>query len=87
MANNQNNGLQVNITPEDNMVCDCGCEYFVPCYNVARVKNPLIGQPDIVAPMPHPSGFICSSCGKLLDTKNTKTKREAVSAAPPIITP
>jgi hypothetical protein len=80
----ENNKLQANITQHDECVCECNSIFFVPCYVVARIKNPLINQPPIVVSPQHPSGYLCAQCGKHFDPVNTKTRREIEEAKPKI---
>lgn len=79
------NAVQVQITPDDAVRCECGSEAFVPFHFVAKVK-PLIGQPPILIGTPSPAGWICSSCGKMININNCKTKKE-INNTPKIIKP
>lgn len=72
----ENKKINVTVMPDDNCRCQCGCEFFIPCYSIAKVKNPLIGQRDLIIPSNGPIGFICSSCGEAFDPDKIKTIKE-----------
>ena len=66
------NKLQVNITEEDVIVCECGQSKFIVVDSYYKAKNPIIGQPPIIGPVGDPL-LICPTCNKVLSFEQAET--------------
>ena len=54
--------LNVQLTEKNLVICECGSNAFIPLFHIAVAKNPIIGKPDINAPIP--AGHMCYACHK-----------------------
>ena len=69
------NKLQVNITEDDVIVCDCGQNRFIVIDSYYKASNPIIGQPPVIGPLGDPL-LICPTCNKIISFEQAKTLKE-----------
>lgn len=59
-----NNQLSIKLLSQPNVVCECGCMYFVQKQVLKKIPALLIGAPeDQIVNIPV---FVCDKCGKIL---------------------
>lgn len=68
----QQPSINVNVTPEDRLQCECGSVEFISVTELARVKPPIIGADPMVIGLKQ--NFICFKCN--LDISHAFTDRE-----------
>ena len=68
--------VNVNITPEDTVECECGSKGFVPVLTLANPKNPLVGGPPMIVPLGQ--GYQCAKCGEAIKLKNSPEKKPSL---------
>lgn len=68
--------LQVKITEDDIIVCDCGQDKFVVLDSFYKASSPIIGSPPIIGPL-NDHLLLCLSCKKVYTFENAKTIKDS----------
>lgn len=63
---------QTTTDPQYQLICTCGGELFEQGFSLYKVPGQVIGSVDLT----YAQCFVCLDCGKPLNIKDTKTRRE-----------
>ena len=77
--------LNVNVSEEDFVVCECNNETFFRAQPMLKIKPPIIGAPPQLLIVGDQGFCVCSACGKRLPTNvdEVKTRKDKL---PPAVT-
>jgi len=75
--NAQGRKVNVQVTPDDIVVCTCGCSDFMQPIYIYKVKSPLIGEKPIVTIQPNQAAMlVCANCNKPLLPEELRSKAD-----------